>query len=136
MPIKYWPLTPPPPRSFRTHHDEAAGVLGCAHYQRRCAIVAPCCGRTYTCRICHDAAEDHRLEQQTITDMLCMECGQRQPVAGKPSSLRPLTLDPTQILDNTIEMLEPQNLHPKKRMQTILHRHAQYGVQPLPAPRG
>jgi len=26
----------------------------CEHYQRNCSIVAPCCGATFGCRICHD----------------------------------------------------------------------------------
>jgi hypothetical protein len=26
------------------------GVLGCKHYKRKAALVAPCCGRVTTCR--------------------------------------------------------------------------------------
>ena len=26
----------------------------CSHYERRCTIVAPCCGAAFGCRICHD----------------------------------------------------------------------------------
>lgn len=26
----------------------------CAHYQRNCSLVAPCCGAVFGCRICHD----------------------------------------------------------------------------------
>jgi hypothetical protein len=26
----------------------------CTHYDRRCTIVAPCCGAAFGCRICHD----------------------------------------------------------------------------------
>ncbi len=38
------------PASIRTYHNEAAGVLGCRHYQRKCQLVAPCCGQIHTCR--------------------------------------------------------------------------------------
>lgn len=58
--------------------------LGCAHYQRRCKVVAPCCNRTYTCRECHDEAEtDHDLDSKQVEEMLCMECNTQQPAAGK-----------------------------------------------------
>lgn len=30
---------------------------GCKHYQRYCQIVAPCCNKIYSCRLCHDAIE-------------------------------------------------------------------------------
>merc|ERR1711988_962799 len=36
-----------------TYHDESAAVLGCAHYPRQAKIRAPCCGKFYTCRLCH-----------------------------------------------------------------------------------
>lgn len=26
----------------------------CAHYERNCSLVAPCCGAVFGCRICHD----------------------------------------------------------------------------------
>ena len=45
----------------RTFYDEKLGVLGCPHYQRRCALVAPCCSQTFTCRLCHDEKCDHSL---------------------------------------------------------------------------
>lgn len=49
---------------------------------RRCQVVAPCCQRVYTCRHCHDEAEDHRLQGSDVTTMVCMDCGLRQPAAG------------------------------------------------------
>src|SRR3989304_10601924 len=27
---------------------------GCKHYKRRCKIVAPCCNKIFSCRLCHD----------------------------------------------------------------------------------
>ena len=67
------------------------GLLGCPHYRRRCAVVAPCCERTYTCRECHDEAEaDHDLDSKLVETMLCMECNCRQPAAGmRAAHLRP-----------------------------------------------
>ena len=43
--------------------DEAAGVLGCAHYKRSCKIKAACCKRWYCCRICHDDDQDHQINR-------------------------------------------------------------------------
>lgn len=64
--------------------DGCRGSLGCPHYLRRCAVVAPCCERTYTCRECHDEAEaDHDLDSKLVEHMLCMECNSRQPAAGQ-----------------------------------------------------
>lgn len=60
-----------------------SGKLGCKHYERGAALVAPCCGgRIYTCRHCHDEAEDHPLDVKAVTTMVCMHCGARGPVAG------------------------------------------------------
>ncbi|KAL6750442.1 zinc-ribbon-domain-containing protein [Haematococcus lacustris] len=67
----------------RTFHDAAAGVLGCKHYKRRAQLVAPCCSRVVTCRLCHDEAETHRMDRYAVTEMVCMECGVQQPVAGE-----------------------------------------------------
>ncbi|WIA41165.1 hypothetical protein OEZ86_004781 [Tetradesmus obliquus] len=40
----------------------------------------------YTCRLCHDDASDHRLDRYAVSEMCCMLCGTRQPVAGSCSS--------------------------------------------------
>lgn len=40
-----------------------AARRGCEHYERQCSIVAPCCGRGYPCRLCHDANEDHKVDR-------------------------------------------------------------------------
>jgi len=66
----------------RTYHDAARGVLGCAHYQRRCHVVAPCCGQVHACRFCHDEVADHRLDPHAVTAMVCMACSARQPAAA------------------------------------------------------
>jgi hypothetical protein len=30
----------------------------CSHYDRKCTLIAPCCGRAFGCRICHDECPD------------------------------------------------------------------------------
>jgi len=58
-------------------------LLGCEHYQRNCKIVAPCCGRVFVCRLCHDANSDHAIDRFAIKKMLCMLCTTLQPVAQR-----------------------------------------------------
>jgi RING finger/CHY zinc finger protein 1 len=40
--------------------------LGCSHYRRNCQLKAPCCGRFFWCRFCHN--DD--VQQQSIAKML------------------------------------------------------------------
>ena len=61
--------------------DEAEGILGCPHYPRQAKIRAPCCGRFYTCRLCHDAAQEHKIDRYAIKEMMCMHCFEVQPCA-------------------------------------------------------
>ena len=49
--------------------------LGCEHYRRNVKLQCACCERWYTCRLCHDAVEDHVLPRQQTKHMLCMLCG-------------------------------------------------------------
>jgi len=62
--------------------DEARTVHGCQHYQTKCRILAPCCRRWFTCRLCHDAASDHEVDRYAITTMCCMLCQTVQPVGA------------------------------------------------------
>ncbi|MBE3110972.1 MAG: hypothetical protein IMZ46_10750 [Acidobacteria bacterium] len=48
--------------------------LGCQHYRRSVKLQCSTCGKWYTCRFCHDAAEDHALVRKDTTNMLCMVC--------------------------------------------------------------
>jgi len=64
-----------------SYHDEAEGVLGCAHYPRQAKIRAPCCGRFFTCRLCHDAHQGHKIDRYAIKEMMCMHCFTVQNVA-------------------------------------------------------
>eukprot|EP00741_Cyanophora_paradoxa_P022501 tig00021464_g21727.t1 len=63
-----------------TYHSGERGVLGCAHYQRSCKLRAACCGRFFTCRVCHDDASDHTMDRYATREMLCMRCSTVQPI--------------------------------------------------------
>ncbi|KAL4436350.1 hypothetical protein ABPG77_009912 [Micractinium sp. CCAP 211/92] len=64
------------------YHNATEGILGCKHYRRRCMLVAPCCDKPFVCRLCHDEAADHKVDRYAVTEMVCLECATRQPVAG------------------------------------------------------
>lgn len=58
---------------------EGAGlVLGCMHYRRNVKMQCVTCDKWYTCRLCHDAAEEHTLPRRLTKHMLCMLCGHAQ----------------------------------------------------------
>jgi hypothetical protein len=52
--------------------------LGCQHYKRNVKVQCFECQHWYTCRHCHDAAEDHNLNRKRTQNMLCMICGTPQ----------------------------------------------------------
>lgn len=56
----------------------------CVHYERNCNIVAPCCGRIFGCRICHDelSAPGHPpMNRFLIREVVCKNCHTRQPTS-------------------------------------------------------
>ena len=53
----------------------------CEHYVRRCSLVAPCCGKTYVCRHCHNDAETHEMNRRDVKEVVCNMCDHRQPVS-------------------------------------------------------
>jgi uncharacterized CHY-type Zn-finger protein len=55
--------------------EEQEPILGCRHYRRNVKLQCATCDRWYTCRLCHDAAEDHILNRKATRNMLCMICG-------------------------------------------------------------
>ncbi|KAK3680725.1 zinc-ribbon-domain-containing protein [Podospora appendiculata] len=55
--------------------DSSKPRLGCAHYRRNVKMQCAACAKWYTCRFCHDAAEDHALPRKATKNMLCMLCG-------------------------------------------------------------
>lgn len=63
-------------------------VLGCEHYQRAVKLRAACCGRLYTCRLCHDKIEEtHVLDRYSTSEILCMYCSKLQPVSNQCNNL-------------------------------------------------
>lgn len=59
--------------------EERPPSLGCKHYKRNVKLQCSTCSRWYTCRFCHDEAEDHSLKRRETKNMLCMLCGCAQP---------------------------------------------------------
>lgn len=55
-------------------------LLGCEHYRRNVKMQCFTCERWYTCRMCHNEAEDHALPRHDTKNMLCMLCGHPQRV--------------------------------------------------------
>ncbi|XP_038129566.1 RING finger and CHY zinc finger domain-containing protein 1 [Cyprinodon tularosa] len=51
-----------------------ASPVGCKHYVRSCLLKAPCCGKLYVCRLCHDAEENHQMDRFKVREVLCSEC--------------------------------------------------------------
>lgn len=61
----------------------AAAFGSCTHYQKKCNVVAPCCGAEVACRLCHDEKMtcDQEMDRYRVTEMVCQACGKRQPCA-------------------------------------------------------
>ncbi|KAI3372265.1 hypothetical protein L3Q82_022773 [Scortum barcoo] len=51
-----------------------ASPAGCEHYVRSCLLKAPCCGKLYVCRLCHDAEESHQMDRFKVKEVQCSEC--------------------------------------------------------------
>ncbi|KAH7040724.1 zinc-ribbon-domain-containing protein [Microdochium trichocladiopsis] len=58
--------------------DPSDRPLGCQHYMRNVKLQCSTCERWYTCRFCHNEAEDHELIRKETKNMLCMYCGTAQ----------------------------------------------------------
>jgi len=53
----------------------------CSHYQRKCSFMAPCCKKEFTCRFCHDDAENHKIDRRKVEEIMCLQCRKRQEVS-------------------------------------------------------
>ena len=42
---------------------------------------APCCNKTYPCRLCHDEKETHEIDRFAVKEVVCRKCDKRQPVS-------------------------------------------------------
>ncbi|XP_032915826.1 RING finger and CHY zinc finger domain-containing protein 1 [Catharus ustulatus] len=54
--------------------SEPGSEQGCEHYRRGCRLRAPCCGKLYPCRLCHDGAEQHQLDRFRVSEVQCSRC--------------------------------------------------------------
>ncbi|CAD8045758.1 unnamed protein product [Paramecium sonneborni] len=63
-------------------------VPDCPHYQRNCDKKAPCCGKFYPCRLCHDAnykgpksdgCKTEIMDRYNVTIIRCRKCFCEQP---------------------------------------------------------
>ncbi|XP_056603303.1 RING finger and CHY zinc finger domain-containing protein 1 [Triplophysa dalaica] len=52
----------------------AATEAGCEHYVRSCLLKAPCCGKFYVCRLCHDGEENHQMDRFKVREVKCADC--------------------------------------------------------------
>jgi RING finger and CHY zinc finger domain-containing protein 1 len=66
---------------------EEEGVNECNHYNRLCYIVAECCNKIYSCRLCHDLEmyeqekdikKKHKLDRFKIKEVVCKLCNTKQ----------------------------------------------------------
>lgn len=57
----------------------------CAHYNRGCKFIAPCCNNIVNCRVCHDDEYDHKIDRFKIEKIKCNKCGHDQEVSDKCS---------------------------------------------------
>ena len=62
--------------------EDASMPYGCLHYKRNIKLQCSTCERWYTCRFCHDIAEDHKLIRRATKHMLCMFCSCAQVASG------------------------------------------------------
>ncbi|CAK7266868.1 hypothetical protein SEPCBS57363_002309 [Sporothrix epigloea] len=58
--------------------EDGRKLYGCEHYRRNVKLQCYTCERWYTCRLCHNDAEDHTLPRSSTRNMLCMLCGYAQ----------------------------------------------------------
>lgn len=55
----------------------------CEHYERKCSLLADCCGKFYPCRICHDESTDHMMDRYSVEKVKCRECGVVQDISPR-----------------------------------------------------
>jgi hypothetical protein len=80
------PIRRPKGSGLNTPNGDAIPVdtqapLGCQHYERNVKSQCFACNKWYTCRLCHDANEDHKLPFLETRFMLCMLCSTPQRVS-------------------------------------------------------
>ena len=43
-------------------------------------LQAPCCKKYYSCRICHDEKESHKLDRTKVSKLKCLNCDMENEV--------------------------------------------------------
>eukprot|EP00573_Skeletonema_grethae_P005070 CAMPEP_0201694412 /NCGR_PEP_ID=MMETSP0578-20130828/6703_1 /ASSEMBLY_ACC=CAM_ASM_000663 /TAXON_ID=267565 /ORGANISM="Skeletonema grethea, Strain CCMP 1804" /LENGTH=185 /DNA_ID=CAMNT_0048180099 /DNA_START=112 /DNA_END=666 /DNA_ORIENTATION=- len=65
--------------------SERRDVVACVHYERKCNVIAPCCGAEFGCRVCHDddagSSACGPMDRFAVKEIVCKECNTRQPSA-------------------------------------------------------
>ena len=60
--------------------------FGCIHYKRKCKIIAKCCNKEFSCRICHDEyfenIDNHKLNRYETEKVICLDCNQEQQISN------------------------------------------------------
>ena len=67
--------------NLKTGSSDTVAVNNCAHYERNCNIISPCCSKIFGCRICHDEAmQDHHgpMDRFATTHVVCKVCHTKQ----------------------------------------------------------
>ena len=70
-------------REDRTSPVQESPRPACSHYQRRCLVRFPCCGRFYPCHRCHNesaACTDDQARAINATHIRCIICYHEQVV--------------------------------------------------------
>jgi len=57
-----------------SENEEGIIIKSCSHYIRNCMIYAKCCNKYYSCRLCHDEEQDHKINRYEIKTIICKEC--------------------------------------------------------------
>ena len=58
-------------------------IESCTHYNRDCSIISKCCDTKYSCRLCHDNYETHKIDRFKTTNIICNKCSRNQLVSNK-----------------------------------------------------
>jgi len=72
--------------SHRVSHQLSCIATEVEYIQDSCDMVwcdvlqAPCCGKTYACRLCHNDSEMHEIDRHSVVDVVCALCSTQQPV--------------------------------------------------------
>ncbi|KAI9293690.1 zf-CHY-domain-containing protein [Neoconidiobolus thromboides FSU 785] len=58
--------------------SDYSNPLGCKHYRRGARMLAPCCNKLYSCRLCHDEVNNHVMDRHQVVEMMCNYCHLQQ----------------------------------------------------------